>query len=236
MQPVEVLHEDESLRVSLLRNTNAQERQTLISFAGIGLGADDYDIQKHEFFNASKWYSSTLFVSDVKRSWGNSIDTSRLQDLVAPFAAGGPVDTLGNSMGGFLALVAPSLFAVRRSVAIVPQVCVHPVTASWENRWMPYRTGITGWKFVSAADHLNLTTAYTVGVGVNKNDAQHVSLLPDIGNLSILRFPNGGHTLANRLKRTEKLESFLSTALSGGDMKAWMKSYTSPGDVQTAEL
>ena len=56
----------------------------LLSFTGIGHGMGGIDVQRPEFFGAGKSFGNVIFMSDRKRSWGNSLDFGRLIEVLEP--------------------------------------------------------------------------------------------------------------------------------------------------------
>ncbi|GAA3859786.1 hypothetical protein [Celeribacter arenosi] len=221
MREPEVIHSDEQIRVSLMRSGKARTGRTLLSFTGVGHALNGIDVQKPEFFKAGQGYDQMFFISDLNRSWGNALDFDALADVLAPYIGDQSVDTLGNSMGGFLSLLAPAFFDVRRATAIVPQISVHPDIVPWETRWSDYRGAIRDWQFPSVAQHLVDRTDYAVVVGDDALDLRHVALLPQRKNLTVLSVPDGGHNVAARLKELGLLDDFVRHVMDGDDLEHW---------------
>lgn len=221
MQSLEVIHADENIRVTMSGSEKASGQGTLISFTGVGHSLNGIDVQKPEFFGAGKGYDRMFFVSDLQRSWGNNIDFDLLKTLISPYTQHGPVDCLGNSMGGFLALLAPAFLKVRRSVALVPQVSVDPRIVPWERRWKEYRNAIRAWRFRSVETYLTDETEYVILVGDNRPDLKHLALLPDLENLEIFEVSGSGHRVAATLKEAGLLNSLVQRALAGEITQPW---------------
>ena len=221
MQALEVILETDTIKVSVLRSPSGVRGRTLISFTGVGHALGGLDVQKPEFFKAHQWYETMIFVSDLKRSWANAIDFDALLTAIAPFTKDATVDTLGNSMGGFLALLLPAKTPVRRALAIVPQISVHPDTVPWETRWQDYRSEIKDWSYTSVTDHLIDQTKYVVALGEDPKDVKQAALLPERDNLSVLQLPKMGHKLSANLKKQGLLELFVGSALQHDDPDQW---------------
>jgi len=221
MQEPKVIFETDAIKVSVLQSPQGAQDDTLISFTGVGHALGGLDVQKPEFFKAHQWYRTMIFVSDLKRTWGNGVDFDALRKAIEPFVEGTQVDTLGNSMGGFLALLMPEKMPVRRAVAIVPQISLHPDIVPWETRWLDYRSQIKTWIYANVADHFVEQTEYVVAFGAHKKDLKHMHLLPERSNLDVLQAPNLGHTLANDLKKIGLLEVFVGALLQNEAPGRW---------------
>jgi hypothetical protein len=128
--------ENEYLRITA-RQALSDERSggVLLSFTGVGHAMGGIDVQQPEFFGAGRGFDNIIFVSDLTRSWGNHIDFPLLAERVAPFIAGRRVFCIGNSMGGFLAILASRYIEIEASISFAPQYSINPETAPWEDRW-----------------------------------------------------------------------------------------------------
>lgn len=162
-----------------------------------------------------------LFVTDLKRSWGNNIRMESLAATITDLTDGAEIDILGNSMGGFLSLIVPNWLPVRRALAFVPQVSVHYEIADWEKRWDEYRQNIKHWRYPSAVEYLNDTTEYVVVTGNLAADLRQISLLPERSNLKLLKIPAFGHGVAKKLKERGFLEEFVASALNDDAPEKW---------------
>ena len=96
-QPISVIDTEELLVSVIPRDSHV----TTICFTGIGHAIGGVDIQSFEFLKSSQ-NSTTIFVVDRKRSWGNSINFDDFLDAIAKYIEGKIVNTVGNSMGGVL--------------------------------------------------------------------------------------------------------------------------------------
>lgn len=78
------------------------------------------NLRTHEF-TSSNLEKTKNFIIDKRRSWGNSLDWDRLGEVVDQVARGGQITTLGNSTGGFLAILAAGMLNAAQAVAFAPQ-------------------------------------------------------------------------------------------------------------------
>src|SRR5437868_4250885 len=125
---------DENIRVSVIEQNSST---VTLCFTGVGHAIGGVDVQSEEFLNASKM-ATCLFIIDKKRSWGNSIDFESLGKVIGPYIEARTVNTIGNSMGGFLAVLATRFFPVDVAVAICPQFSVSKRIIPTESRFDSY--------------------------------------------------------------------------------------------------
>lgn len=100
-----VLLDDESCRVEIDDAVIAQAERLIVTFAGIGPGKRPQGVPAPEFLGSASRYGAVVSVADKRRSWGNMLDVPRVSDAIRRIADGRPISTLGNSMGGFLAVL-----------------------------------------------------------------------------------------------------------------------------------
>jgi len=147
-----VLFEDSVLKITSRAPEPAPDgRRTLLSFTGVGHGMGGVNVQKAEFFGTGRNFDNLLFLTDKTRSWGNLLDFDDIAARLAPFREGTELSAIGNSMGGFLAIVASRFMPMRRVVSFVPQFSVDPALVPWEFRWKEYREAIREFKFGTRA-------------------------------------------------------------------------------------
>jgi len=188
----------------------------ILCFTGIGHAIGGIDVQSEEFLRASA-SATALFVVDKTRSWGNHIDWAALREAVAPHIAGRTLHTLGNSMGGFLAILATRFFEVDVAVAFAPQYSVHPEQMPDEHRWDDYVQGIRRWRWPSLDGAFQARTRYYVLAGVGGADDAHLARFPVLPNLHKLWFRDPGfqHHVAQRLKQEGCLYEVIARCLQG---------------------
>lgn len=174
--------------------------QLCFCFTGVGHNVGGIDIQTNEFFAATR-QSMVVFVCDKQRSWGNSLDFDRIAEFTAPYAAGKRLTALGNSMGGFLAILASRFIAFDTVVSICPQYSVCPQVID-EPRWRQYTSKITDWKYPSLDGAFLANTQYYAFGSPYGRDWQQLQRFPVLPNLhKIMLRGVEAHHEARRMKQ-----------------------------------
>lgn len=199
------------LRVTSLGNPDAG--RLFICFTGIkqkmgGIGSE-------EFVGATALPgSSALFVHDLTRSWYNAFDPDLLRDVLMPRMAGKVVVTIGNSMGGFGAILATRLFPVATAIAFAPQFSVHPHIVPHETRWREYTRKIREYRHRSLAEAFTSSTRiYTIN---GDADARHWERFPRAANCEHLLVDNTGHDPAMAVKKAGVLSTLIRVCCDNG--------------------
>lgn len=191
------LVDDDVLRLVVFPRDSGQ---VCFCFTGVGHNVGGIDVQTNEFFAATR-QSTVVFVCDKQRSWGNALDFGMIVERTAPYAEGKRLTTLGNSMGGFLAILASRFLAFDSVVSICPQYSVCPAVVD-EPRWRQYTSRITDWKFPSLAGAFRESTQYYVFGSPNGRDWQQLQLFPVLPNLhKIVLHGVEAHHEARRMKQ-----------------------------------
>lgn len=176
----------------------------VVAFTGVGraLGGIQTPEFQRSLANASG-VNSVYYVIDRKRSWyEKTFDPirSRLELELADFDR---VTTLGNSMGGFGALLFGSFLPrCDRAVALVPQYSLAPhVVGDKEPRWGEYRSAIDEWRIDHALVHSSREKDYFVLFGA-KADAWHRNQFhtKSTQNIRVYAFKGSNHRLAENLR------------------------------------
>ena len=137
-EPLTLLFEDRHLRI-----TAAEERagRAIVSFTGIGMRMQSQPVEEFLKTLNTLWPdASKYFVIDKERSWYEHSFTQVVCRLVPLLARYDEVVLIGNSMGGFGALLFSGLLPnVRKAIAFVPQFSVAPhITQGNETRFDEY--------------------------------------------------------------------------------------------------
>ncbi len=211
-----LLHEDSALKVTATDRPDA--RALVLCFTGIGHALGGIDIQRAEFVGTMATLgAASAFVFDKTRSWGNRVDFARVADLVAPLAPGARILGLGNSMGGFNAILMSNFTAMETCVAFAPQFSVMPGVVPGEIRWRDYVAAIDGFRFPSLEGQFNDRTRYVTVNGDDAAERAHWSRFPARPNARHLVVRGQGHEAAAALKSAGVLGHFLAAAFAGGD-------------------
>jgi hypothetical protein len=208
------LIDNDDIRVTVILNNF---NDVTLCFTGIGHNANELDIQTEEFFSLSK-KATVFFIIDKNRSWGNQIDFNLLQGLLQPYIQDRPINTIGNSMGGFLAILATRFFNVKTALAFVPQFSVSKNIVPSENRFDQYVEKILFWKYESLIDCFNDTTNYYILSSISSQiEMQHVEHFPVKKNIEKLLFVDSefDHKVAQKMKKMGVLTQVIAECFNG---------------------
>ncbi|MEC8574062.1 MAG: alpha/beta hydrolase, partial [Pseudomonadota bacterium] len=123
------------------------------------------------------------------------------------------VVALGNSMGGFMALVLPTLTRVDTVVALSPQFSMHPKVVPEETRWQKWRRRFPTYRFRQVPAPQD-GTRYLVLHGDTPEERIHWArfpLAPQTFNHFILR--GQSHDLVGKLKKIDIMGPLLQRAM-----------------------
>ncbi|MEZ5799078.1 MAG: hypothetical protein R3D63_17365 [Paracoccaceae bacterium] len=191
----------------------------VIAFASIG--HDPARPPSPEFIgSATAGGRAGLFISDASRSWGDAGDFAAMLDqALAAVRERQPVTrilTLGQSMGGFLALVAASLAPaslapVEAVLALSPQYAVAPWAG--ETRWPEWTARLEHFRYPTAP--LPPGARITLMHGLADDSAQALRFALQPGTDHVL-FPGLTHSgLAPHLRARGVLPGLIDAALAG---------------------
>jgi hypothetical protein len=216
-RPSITLLDNDKLKVSALKH---ESNYLTLCFTGIGHAFGGVDVQSEEFIRSSE-RATSLFIVDKQRSWGNDIDFIKIADLVSSFGDDKIINSIGNSMGGFLAILATKFVPITNCVAIVPQFSVHKSVFPSENRWDNYVNNIRNWRYIDLSDAFNDTTNYYVLAGRGGADDCHIERIPSKPNVRKILFKGHRfeHEVARALKADGKLYDVINDCFSGVDAK-----------------
>lgn len=206
-QPLTVAVDDEALRISYRLG---DPHILVVAFTGIGhaLGG----IQTEEFGRSLEYGApSIIFVIDKNRHWYNHGLGSRIvptvNGLISQLGEFRRVVTLGNSMGGFGAIIfAKHLSHCAAAIAFCPQSSVHPEIAPFDKRWMNWRGDIRDWDIPDSLTELDPRISYHLFFGMDDTtDLRHAKRFGDLPGVSVNLVGGCGHEIAAGLKRQGKL-------------------------------
>jgi len=196
--------------------------RVLLSFTGIGHEMGGIDLQKPEFYAIGAGFDNVVFVSDLTRSWGNALNFRRIQTELAPYVKGARLFTIGNSMGGFLAVLATAFFKVEATIALAAQYSVSPDIVPEETRWRAHRSGIKRFRFESLETAFNDTTRYYMFSGGNADEKVHWSRFPDQPNVHNIVLGQRGHHIAQYLKGQNVLSPLVTACVGDAFSVEWL--------------
>ncbi|KAA1174686.1 hypothetical protein FWJ25_04660 [Marinobacter salinexigens] len=225
---MKVLLDNDFIKISVRERSS---KNVVLCFTGIGHAMGAVDVQGEEFFNISSM-ATTVFIIDKQRSWGNNFDFLELRELLSPYTEGKVVFSLGNSMGGFLSILASKFFDVRSVVAFVPQFSVSPKVVPDERRWRRYVDNIKAWRYESLDGAFLDGVNYYIISAVNDVELIQLKLFPDGDNVRKIIFYGDefGHNVAAPLKKVGALYGVIDSCFKGecvwtilDDLKGVMK-------------
>lgn len=213
---VPVVHDTPLLRAWFVEGTGDR---LVLSFSGIG--NNHREVPAIELFGASRdeGRNHVLFLSDPERTWMNAPglpeEIVALAQTYQARTGATRVATLGNSMGGFSALVLPSLMPIETAVAFAPQFSVHPDLASADPRWQRWRKRIHEYRFRSVGEHMVAGTRYYAIHGNKPRELVQRTLFEGLPNAHQFVVRRAGHSVAGRLKQCGLLGQLVREALDG---------------------
>jgi pimeloyl-ACP methyl ester carboxylesterase len=218
---LDILHEDDVLLIAARDFAGAaRSGSVLLSFTGIGHAMGGIDVQRPEFFASGRRFDSVIFVTDKRRSWGNAVDFALVERVIAGRIAGKRLFAIGNSMGGFLAILASRHLPIEAVVAFCPQYSVRAEDAPWEDRWAEYRDAIGDWRVPNLDGCFGEDVRYCIFSGGAGLDGRQARLFPVRRNIDHVLAPAWGHNVAKFLKAQGKLAQAIEAGFVGGDVMA----------------
>ena len=195
-----------------------QQNECIISFTGVGHSLGGIDLQSPEFAR-SDGDETKVFVIDKQRSWGNNINWDQLDEILDPVIRGTQITTLGNSMGGFLAILSARRLGADRAISFVPQWSIDPEIVPNEHRWTNYRKNIQSVKYKDLSSAFDTPTKFSVFFGRDQQDATHLQFFPtQKDNLDLFVLEDCSHDAANFLKERGQLYPTIKACREGNDV------------------
>ncbi len=205
----------------------------LVSFGGIahGLGGSPM----FEFYNSLKTiHCDKLFIRDFRQGWyhlgvdNKIVDIDGLSEYLVNFITEGnykKVCFLGNSMGGYAALLLGNLIGVDRVIAFVPQtfIGIKLKLLSRDFRWLKElsRVYFSRTKNVKYFDLNNVITKQNINAEINvyysadnRLDKIHANRLAVDDRIKIEEISKGGHGVAKVVRDSGDLEKILNNLFS----------------------
>ena len=192
-----ILHEDDSIRVSILENDT--QGDVCICFTGVGHALGGIDVQAEEFRNAN-FFGVIIFVVDKHRSWGNLIDFELLTGLIHPYILQKKVNVLGNSMGAFIGTVFSYYLHVDCCIGFVPQYSISEEILPEESRWRKYTSKIKKIEYPTINKYFAEKTKYYFFSGNSESERLHWSKFDRVHNIYHYVIKGYNHNVAKALK------------------------------------
>ena len=208
---VDLFYEDEFLKITYLDNANSN--RCLIAFTGVGHAMGGIDVQREEFFSQNAM-GMIIWITDKRRSWGNNLKIKEISNAIKSLIDEREVFVIGNSMGGFLAILFSSSLKAKRVMAFVPQFSVSPKIVPSENRWMNYRNEIKKFVYEDLSHSFRDSIKYALLMGSGGNEEIHYHKFSDFShkpNVHIFKFVDSNHNVARYLKELNVLNECINT-------------------------
>jgi len=188
----------------------------------VGQGSPHADIPAPEFVDqaSANGTAHVLFLADPARSWmnGDGVAEAMVQ-VVADYRAAHEIDevvTLGDSMGGFAALVLPDLMPVNVAVAFAPQFSIDRALVPEETRWRGYAERIGAWRYRDVGALAAEGTSYAILHGSHPAEAAHWMRFPALQRGSGHFIMAGhAHNVAALLMKRRIIGGYLEQAMAG---------------------
>ncbi|MBZ9538297.1 ELKS/Rab6-interacting/CAST family protein [Modicisalibacter tunisiensis] len=197
------IFEDDLVKVSISKNPKGMKKKACICFSGVGFSLGGIEIQKEEFKNATESEIS-IFIIDKKRTWGNSIDLDFIASLLRPYIYEKEVFLLGNSMGGFIAIIFSSIVKAKSCICFSPQFSIDESLVA-ENRWKNYTRKIEYIKYREINSYFSENTLYYLFFGDHSDEEKHWDKIKTQENIHIFILEQEEHNVARRLKENSLL-------------------------------
>ena len=237
MVQAEILHESETL---LVRHMPGTEPVLVLAISGIQGGLGGVQVDEFAGTASGSGRNHVLFVRDKLRSWFSREDVLLpLIELVQDFIAAHGITkvvTIGNSMGGYGALLLPKHVPVDVAVAFAPQVSMHDEVVA-EPRWKQSRVHFGPLLERNVAECLQDRTQYYVIFGrADNRDRKHMRLVSQCDNLRLYKVPGSQHGVAKDLKEAGVLRDLVghffarNTRAANGVMRGYREALSAQED------
>ena len=217
---MELLFDDETCRIVHETGDNGR---AVISFAGVGYALGG--IQVEEFHRSlDGTHLDIYYVIDKERHWYNRCYDAVLATINRSLAERHIAEsfTLGNSMGGFGAvLFASALERCRRAIAFSPQSSVCPAVVPFEDRWREWTQHISRWQVPDAVPQMRRGVSYLLFFGAtDMRDLRHIDrLAAGAGETLCCRIEDRAHGVAAEIKRHGLLVPLLAALLTSAPLE-----------------
>ena len=219
---MKIFYEDDFLKISYSNEFNSD--RCLVVFTGVGHAMGAIDIQREEFYNQHK-LGMVIWITDKKRSWGNNLNIKKISSAVKKFSESRKIYIIGNSMGGFLAILFSKFLEAKKVIAFSPQISVCPDIVPDEKRWMNHRQSIDEYRYKDLSDSFDRNTKYALLIGDGQHEDIHYSKFikfSSLSNIELIRFNDTGHKVASNLKDLNLLNQFIDTFFNDQSLRNFL--------------
>ncbi|MEM8850265.1 MAG: hypothetical protein AAGE03_09545 [Pseudomonadota bacterium] len=208
---------DDELR---LRWMPGQTNRLVVVFMGMHGGVGGQPLDEFAGSASSNGTNNVLFVTDRRASWyaapGLWRRIVRLIRYMRKSEGIREIITLGNSMGGYGALLLPRDLRVARAIAFSPQVTMDRSILD-DQRWpdVQKRWGTLPVRSVAEMIDSTRTEYYLAAGGDCAEDLAHLDLIPEMPRVHRFIFPGAQHNLARALKQQGLLHDMVTNIARG---------------------
>lgn len=214
--PIAMRVEKDDHIIGYIRGTGSR---LVISISGVG--------NKRRFFPPWEFVGTAsdsgrnhvLLVSERARTWMNSPSLAEtIAKQIESLVASEEIDevvAMGNSMGGFMALVLPQYTNIDRIVAISPQFSMHPNIVPEESRWSFWRARIRNFRHDTVGEIDSDLRDYFILHGSTKNENLHWGRFPYRQDFHHYIIQGEGHSLVVAMKKSGIMSEVLKLAVDG---------------------
>ena len=219
---MKIFYEDDFLKISY--SNEFKSDRCLVVFTGVGHAMGAIDIQREEFYNQHK-LGMVIWITDKKRSWGNNLNIKKISSAVKKFSENRKIYIIGNSMGGFLAILFSKFLEAKKVIAFSPQFSVCPDIVPDEKRWMNHRQSIDEYRYKDLSDSFDRNTKYALLIGDGQHEDIHYSKFikfSSLLNIELIRFNDTGHKVASNLKDLNLLNQSIDTFFNDQSLRNFL--------------
>jgi hypothetical protein len=202
-------------------------RHALIAFGGISLGLG---MPVFEFFRTlASLGNDVLFIRDPKQGWyqrpipglGNRASeiAENIMALTGTLFPNKKIIAVGNSMGGYAALMFGCLCGFEKVLAFCPQTFISPELRfkHGDCRWQDQVSAIENQEIGDLKDLLNHSESLETHIYVGKDqplDLLHAQRLAGVKNLNVHLIDNCGHNVSQYLRDSGQLNKIVARLLA----------------------
>lgn len=232
----EILEETADLRLSF--TPGDAPRRLVVVFAGLNQKLGGVADQEFSGSGSGAGRDAVLFVADKQRHWYTAPDVgAQIVDAVKRLAADlgvKDIAALGNSMGGFGAMLLAPRFGASAVLAFAPQISMDPSVVA-DKRWTKFQPLPDGPRplsldqAVAAAPKIRFAAIF----GGSLLERRQARLLANRPNAACYLLADASHDVALRIKKAGQLSPLIASHFQG-DAKGVNTALIAAGATQAA--
>lgn len=214
---IDTVLQDEEL---MLRWLPGSTRRMVVVFTGVKAGFGGAPLDEFAGSASDSGHNNVLFVTDRRATWFAAPGLwRRIVKLIRYLRKTEGIEevvTLGNSMGGYGALLLPHALRVRRAIAFSPQLTMDRALID-DTRWpdIQKRFGAPSVRNVGETFADTRTQYYLTAGGGCREDVEHLGFAPEISRVHRFVLPKGRHNIAGALKDAGILHEVIGALIRG---------------------